>query len=322
MTLTEIFFDPFLQSHELKRALAASLAVSIAGAPLGVMLIIRRMALAGDVLTHTLLPGIAVAFLLAGQQPIVMIAGGTVSGLIAVYLTMLVSRSTILREDTSLAAFYMISLSVGVLLLAYGAHEAHGPSFAEGARTAEQSLLAANQSAPHGHGDMAEELLHILFGNALEIDRLTLLTIAIISTGSLVVFAFIYRLLVLESFDPVFLRSVGGGGAFVHLVFMTLVILNLIAGATTIGTMMVIGLMTVPGAAARMWTQDLGAIIGGAIGMAMFSSVTGLLAGHHLHVPHGPAIILIAGILFVISVLFGRQNGIVQRFRRPAHLDG
>ena len=69
------------------------------------MPIIRRMALAGGVLTHTLLPGVAVAYLLAGQSPAVMITGGTISGLIAVYVSMLVTRSTILREDTSLATF-------------------------------------------------------------------------------------------------------------------------------------------------------------------------------------------------------------------------
>jgi len=296
MTFFDFLIDPFLGSDAMKRALAASLAVSIAGAPLGVMLIIRRMALAGDVLTHTLLPGVAAAYLLAGQSPAVMIMGGTISGLIAVYLSMLVSRSTILREDTSLATFYVLSLALGILLLS----------------------VETNNS----DRDFAEELLHILFGNALEIDHLTLMTIASISTGSIIAFALIYRLLVLESFDPVFLLSVGGRGTLVHLVFMTLVVLNLIAGATTLGTMMSIGLMIVPGAAARMWTQDLGMTIAGAIGIATISSVSGLLAGHHASLPLGPTIIIIAGLLFVISVLFGRQNGLIQRFRHPAHLDG
>ena len=296
MTITEFLFDPFLHSDAMKRALAASLAVAIAGPPLGVMLIIRRMALAGDVLTHTLLPGVAMAFLLAGQSPIVMILGGTLSGLIAVYLSMFVSRTTILHEDTSLATFYVLSLASGILLLSAGTNNADG--------------------------EFAEELLHILFGNAMEIDQQTLLTIASISTGSIIVLALIYRLLVIESFDPVFLRSVGGRGAWVHLVFMTLVVLNLIAGATTIGTMMAIGLMTVPGAAARMWTQDLGVAIACAIGIATLSSVMGLLVGYHLTLPPGPTIIMIAGVLFVLSLLFGRQNGLIQRFRHPTHLDG
>jgi zinc/manganese transport system permease protein len=113
MTLYEFLIDPFLGSDAMKLALAATLAVSIAGAPLGVMLIIRRMALAGDVLTHTLLPGVAAAYLIAGQSPAVMIMGGTISGLIAVYLSMLVSRSTILREDTSLATFLCVVISIG-----------------------------------------------------------------------------------------------------------------------------------------------------------------------------------------------------------------
>ena len=296
MTIIEFLIDPVLDSDAMKRTFAASLAASIAGAPLGLMLIIRRMALAGDVLTHTLLPGVAAAYLLVGQSPAVMILGGTISGLTAVYLSVLVSRSTILREDTSLATFYVLSLALGILLLSIGTN--------------------------NSDGDFAEELLHILFGNALEIGHSTLMTIASISTGSIIIFALIYRLLVLESFDPVFLLSVGGRGAFVHLVFMTLVVLNLISGATTLGTMMAIGLMTVPGAAARMWTQDLGVAIAGAIGIAIISSVLGLLVGHHASLPLGPTIIMIAGIIFVFSVLFGRQNGLIQRFRHPAHLNG
>ena len=296
MTLVELLIDPFLGSDAMKRAFAASLAVSIAGAPLGVMLIIRRMALAGDVLTHTLLPGVAAAYLLAGQSPAVMIMGGTISGLAAVYLSMLVLRTTILREDTSLATFYVLSLALGILLISVGTN--------------------------NSDGDFAEELLHILFGNALEIDHLTLMTIASISTGSIIIFALIYRLLVLESFDPVFLLSVGGRGAFVHLVFMTLVVLNLISGATTLGRMMAIGLMTVPGAAARIWTQDLGVAIAGAISIAIISSIVELLIGHHASLPPGPTIIMIAGLLFVVSVLFGRQNGLIQRFGQSAHLDG
>lgn len=296
MMVLDLIFEPYLQSMEMKRALAASLAISFAGAPLGVILIIRRMALAGDVLTHTLLPGVAIAYLLSGETPVVMIIGGTVSGLTAAYLAMLVSRSTILREDASLATFYVLSLAIGVILLTSGSHD--------------------------GHGDEAEELLHILFGNAFEIDRSTLLTIAVISSGTMFSLAAIFRLLVLESFDPTFLRSVGGGGTLVHMIFMTLVVLNLIAGAVTIGTMMAIGLMTVPAAAARMWTQDLGRMIGFAVGIAATSSFVGLLAAFHMDLPAGPSIILFTGVLFVLSLLFGAQNGWVQKFRRPAHLEG
>ena len=282
MTLFEVLIDPLLGSDAMKRALSGSLAVSIAGAPLGVMLIIRRMALAGDALTHTLLPGVAAAYLLAGQSPAVMIMGGTKSGLIAVYLSMLVSRSTILWEDISLATFYVLSLALGILLIS----------------------VSTNNS----DGDFAEELLHILFGNALEIDHLTLMTIACVSICSIITFALICRLLVLESCDPVFLLSVGGRGAFVDKVFMTFVVLNLISGATTLGTMMAIGLMTVPGAAARMGTQDLGVAIAGAIGIAITSSISGLLVGHHAFLPPGPTIIMTAGIIIVFSVLFGRQK--------------
>ena len=114
----EFFFDPFMNETVVQRAFAAALAISVAGAPLGVLLNLRRMSLSGNVYTHALLPGVAIAFLLAGESMSAMIAGGLISGLIAAYLSGLIARTTILKEDATLAAFYMISVALGVILLA------------------------------------------------------------------------------------------------------------------------------------------------------------------------------------------------------------
>ncbi len=285
----ETLMDPFFAGPELGRALAAAIGISFAGAPLGVFLVLRRLSLSGDVYTHTLLPGVAVAFLIAGESMTAMIVGGLISGLFVAYLSGLVARTTQLKEDASLAAFYMISLATGMVLLAGDDH--------------------------------AEELLHILFGDAFAIDRTSLLVIASLSSITLLTLAIMWRALVMESYDPVFFASVGGGGTLVHMAFITLVILNLVAGATTLGTIMAIGLMTIPGASARFWSRDLGGMMGVAIVIALTSSIAGLWCAKTAALPPGPTIILFAGGWYVASIVFGRYGGLIARFTKQKHLE-
>jgi len=285
----DLLAEQFTSGPEFGRAISAAIALSFSGAPLGVFLVLRRMSLSGDVYTHILLPGVAVAFLIAGESTIALITGGLVSGLIVACLSALVARTTLLREDASLAAFYMIALASGMILLAGEDH--------------------------------AEELLHALFGNVFAIDGTSLLVISAVSTATLFVLAVIWRALVMESYDPVFFSSVGGGGVAVHMAFVTLIILNLVIGATALGTIMAVGLMTIPGASARFWSRDLGVMLGIAIGIALISSLGGLLSAVHMGLPPGPVIILFAGGMYIVSIIFGRFGGLIRRFRRQAHLE-
>jgi len=274
---------------ELGRALAAATAISFSGAPLGVFLVLRRLSLSGDVYTHTLFPGVAIAFLIAGESVSAMIIGGLISGLLVAYLSGLVARITVLKEDASLAAFYMLSLAIGMVLLAGNDH--------------------------------AEELLHVLFGDVFSIDHTSLLVIAALSSATLFTLALVWRALVMESYDRVFFASVGGGGAATHMVFITLVILNLIIGATALGTIMAIGLMTIPGASARFWSRNLGVMVVVAITIALSASLAGLICAAYTGLPPGPTIILFAGAGYVASIIFGRFGGLISRYGKRPHLE-
>ena len=106
------FADP-----QLRGTFAAAMVMAISAAPVGVFLMLRRMSLAGDALSHGVLPGVAVGFLLAGFQTLPMTIGGLIAGMAVALLAGLVSRSTIQREDTALAAFYLISLALGMGML-------------------------------------------------------------------------------------------------------------------------------------------------------------------------------------------------------------
>ncbi len=225
MSLYAAIIQPFAEYGFMRRALVACLALSLGCGPIGTFLVLRRMSLMGDVMSHAILPGAALGFLVAGLSLWAMSAGGLMAGLAVALLAGLVSRATALREDASLAGFYLISLALGVLLV---------------------STRGSNV-----------DLLHVLFGTILSVDDEALILVASIATLTLIALALIYRPLVAECFDPGFLRAVAGGGSFYHIVFLVLVVLNLVAGFQALGTLMAVGLMMLPAAAARFWASEV-----------------------------------------------------------------
>src|SRR5216683_1438998 len=125
------------------------------------------------------------------------------------------------------------------------------------------------------------DLLHVLFGSVLALDDATLILIASIATISLLTLAILWRPLVLECVDPNFLRSVSGAGAPTHLAFLALMVLNLVGAFHGLGTLLAVGLMMLPAAAARFWARDLTSMIVIAVTVAVVSGVVGLLVSYH-----------------------------------------
>jgi zinc/manganese transport system permease protein len=285
----DLLILPFVEFGFMRRALVGTLALALGAAPIGVFLMLRRMSLVGDAMAHAILPGAALGFMVAGLNLFAMTAGGIVAGILVAVLTGLVARVTELKEDASLAAFYLLSLALGVTIV---------------------SLKGTNV-----------DLLHVLFGSVLALDDNTLLLIGGITSVTLAALALIYRPLVMECVDPGFLRSVSHAGAPVHLVFMTLVVLNLVAGFHALGTLLAVGLMMLPAAVGRFWARDITAMILIAVATAVLSGLIGLLISFHAGVPSGPAIILIAGALYVASVLFGRVGGVLRQLFPGRHLE-
>jgi zinc/manganese transport system permease protein len=200
------------------------------------------------------------------------------AGLAVALLSGLVTRLTPLREDASFAAFYLISLALGVLLVS-----THGSNV---------------------------DLLHLLFGSILGIDDAALVLIGVVASISLLSLAVIYRPLVVECFDPGFLRAVGGRGGLVHTAFLALVVLNLVAGFQALGTLMAVGLMMLPAAAARFWVREMWTLSAASSALAFGSGFLGLLLSYHLDLPSGPSIVLVAGLAYCTSVLLGPRDSL------------
>ncbi|NLS02642.1 metal ABC transporter permease [Rhizobium sp. P32RR-XVIII] len=290
MTVYDIFLAPFADFGFMRRALVACLCLSLGSGPIGVLLMLRRMSLMGDAMSHAVLPGAAIGYLVAGSLSLTAMGiGGLVAGLSVALLSGLVSRTTVLQEDASFASFYLTSLALGVLIV---------------------SLRGSNI-----------DLLHVLFGTILAIDAPALFQIGTISSVTLAVLAVIYRPLVAECFDPGFLRAVGGRGPVYHVLFLLLVVLNLVASFQALGTLMAVGLMMLPAAIAQLWSRSLPSMIAIAAISATASGYVGLIASYHLELASGPTIIMTAAVIYGLSI-FLAPSGLAWRiFPRP-HLKG
>lgn len=284
----DVLWLPFAEFAFMRRALVAALALSLSAAPLGVFLTLKRMSLLGDALSHSILPGVALGFWLGGLSLGAMALGGVAAGLAVVALAAAVSRSTVLREDASLAALYLLALALGVVLIS---------------RQGTQL-----------------DLLHILFGSALGVDREGLLLVAGVASVSLLAMAVLYRGWALEAFDPVFVAAHSPLQRLRpwvwHQSFLLLVVVNLVAGFQTLGTLMAVGLMMLPAVSARLWSERLSAQLPIASLQAALASTSGLLLSYHFDTPSGPTIIGCAGGLYGLSLLLSPRGWWGQRRTR------
>ncbi|MDP2408958.1 MAG: metal ABC transporter permease [Pseudolabrys sp.] len=287
--LYDLIIAPFADFEFMRRALAGTLALALGAGPIGVFLMLRRMSLVGDAMAHAVLPGAAIGFLISGLNLFAMAAGGLIAGFIVAVAAGLISRATQLKEDASLAAFFIVSLALGVVIV---------------------SMKGSNI-----------DLLHFLFGTVLALDNQTLVMIGLNATVTLFGLALIYRPLVLECVDPGFLRSVSRAGGVAHIAFLALLVVNLVSGFHALGTLLAVGIMILPAVTARFWARDITTMIVIAAAAGSFAGVTGLLISYHAGAPSGPAIILVAGAVYALSVLFGRVDGLVWQMFPGRHLE-
>ncbi len=288
--LSHYFLDP-LSAPSFRHALAAVLALSFGAGPIGVFVMLRRMSLVGDAMSHAILPGVAIAFLFTGLNVFAMTLGGIAAGLVIALLAGAISRATALHEDASLAVFLLVSLALGVVIVTL-------------------------------HGIDIERLMTFLFGEtAAKINGEKLVVIAVNATITLLALALIYRPLVLGCVDPGFLRSVSRADGLAHLTFLALLVLNLISAFHAFGTLLGVGIIIIPAGIARFWTRDISAMIAIAVVSALVSGLAGVVLAYHAGIAAGPAVTLFAGVLYIGSVLLGPVGGLIWRAFPGRHLE-
>jgi zinc/manganese transport system permease protein len=268
MSLHALLIAPFETLGFMRAALVACLALALTNGAVGTLLLLRRMSLDGDVLGHAVMPGAAMGFLYAGPSPTWLSLGGLASGLAVAALAGLTVGGRA-RHDAGLVAFYLVALALGVVLVAWRGSNV--------------------------------DVMHVLFGTVLAIDQRALLQIATASSVIVLAVAALYRPLAVGAFDPAFLRAVGVRMPY-GAVFIALVVLALVASFQAFGTLLAVGPMLLPAAAARCWGLGVAASMALASAFGLAASIAGLLVSYHGNLPSGPAIVLAGGLLFGVSL--------------------
>jgi zinc/manganese transport system permease protein len=289
-TAWALLVAPFAEFGFMQNALLGCVLLSVSAAPVGVFLMLRRMSLTGDAMAHGILPGAALGYLYAGLSLGAMTVGGLLAGVAVAVASGLVARHTVLREDTSLAAFYLLSLSLGVVIVSTQGNNV--------------------------------DLLHVLFGTVLSLNAEALALLAGVALVTVVALVALFRPLVLECLDPGFLRSVSGWSPVAHYGFLVLLVLNLVAGFHALGTLMAVGLVVLPAAAARFWVRHIRPLLALSAVLALLGSVAGLLVSYHADLPSGPAIVLGMAVLMLASMLAGPFGLVRSRLQPRHHLKG
>lgn len=267
--ITEMFSYAFM-----RRAFVVTTVLSASVAPVGAFLVLRRLSLAGEAMAHAITPGVVIGFVTAGLSVMSLLFGGLIAGLGVAVLTAYLARNTILRSDASLASLYLIALAIGIFILS-----------------------AAGSAVP---------LKSFLFGSILGVDDASMILVGGVATVTLVTFALILRPLIMSTCDPVFFESQVKRPWIVEQGFMFLLVLNLLAAFKTLGTLMAVGLMILPATAARYWSGTITAQLGLGFIFSLLSCWLGLTLSYVLpETPSGPAIVLVAGAIFILSALLG-----------------
>ena len=262
--------------------MAACVILCVGATPLGIFMTLRRMTLVGDAMSHAILPGVAIAFLSFGLSVWGMTLGGFLFGILVAVIAAGLVRTTQLAEDASFTLIYLMSLAGGMILISTG-----GSSV---------------------------DLLHILFGNILAIDRSALVLVASIACVTVITLNLMYRGLVIECFDPEFLKSATRGRDIISPIFFVLLVVNLVASFQALGTLMALGLMILPAIATRFWTRKIDKAMPIGIAIAMAGAYIGLLISYYNKLPSGPTVVFLIGSLTLISALIGRHGSLRQYF--------
>lgn len=279
--MIDALIAPFTDYPFMARALAACAVLAMGATPLGIFMTLRRMTLVGDAMSHAILPGVAIAFLAFGLSVWQMTVGGFLFGIVVALAATGLVRTTRLSEDSAFTLIYLMSLAGGIILISTGGNNV--------------------------------DLMHILFGNILAIDHDALALVAGVACVTVITLCLMYRGLLIECFDPDFLKSSGRRTGLIQPIFFVLLVVNLVASFQALGTLMALGLMILPAIAVRFWTRqmDIAMLLG--IGIGVMGSYIGLLLSYHYNLPSGPAVVLVIGGVAVVSALLGR-HGSLQRY--------
>jgi ABC-type Mn2+/Zn2+ transport system permease subunit/Mn-dependent DtxR family transcriptional regulator len=275
----DLFIEP-LQYQFMQRALIASVLVGIINGALGCFIILRRMAFIGDALSHAVLPGVVIAFMVAGKGHFALFLGAVFAGIITALLIGFVNRNSRIKEDSAIGVIFIGMFAFGILLI---------------------SRLQA----------VHLDLQHFLFGDPLGVspgDLYLTGIIGIVILGSITLF---YKQLQLTSFDPTMATAIGMHTGLVHYFLMGILSMTIVASLQAVGIILVVAMLITPGATAFLLTERLPRMLALASAIGAAAAILGLYISYWMNYSSGAAMVIVVTLIFLITLVFSPKQGIL-----------
>ncbi|MBW4471313.1 MAG: metal ABC transporter permease [Stenomitos rutilans HA7619-LM2] len=268
-----------LSSEFMRNALSVGMLIGILCPVIGTYLIVQRMSLLGDVMAHSVLPGLAIAFFLR----INILIGAFVSGIVSAFVIAWIRSQTRIKVDAAMAIVFSSFFALGILLI----------------------TLLRNKLDLDG----------FLFGDILGVTQQDVVRTALITITVLLLVRLFYKELLFYTFDRLGAQAIGLPVERLYLGLMAAVTLTIIASMQTVGVVLVVAMLVCPGTAAYLLVKDLHHMMGVGALMGVLANVGGMYASYYLNVPSGPCIVLLSFGLLVLTLLFSPSQGLLTRDR-------
>lgn len=275
------FIDGLLNFHFLQNALITALVIGIVGGAVGCFIILRGMSLMGDAISHAVLPGVAISFILG----INFFIGAIVFGLLASTIITYIKSNSIIKSDTAIGITFSSFLALGIILI--------------------------------GIANSLTDLFHILFGNILAVQDLDMWITIAVALLVLTTITIFFRPLLLTSFDPILAKSIGVKVTFYHYLLMVILTLVAVTAMQSVGTILIVALLITPAATAYLYANSLKTMILLSSGFGALASVLGLFIGYSFNIAAGSSIVLTSALIFLISFfIVPKQSGMNKTYQQ------
>ncbi|HFH7334609.1 TPA: metal ABC transporter permease subunit [Streptococcus agalactiae] len=271
------FFEGLLTYHFLQNAFITAIVIGILAGAVGCFIILRSMSLMGDAISHAVLPGVAISFILGINFFIGAIVFGLLSSIIITYI----KENSVIKGDTAIGITFSSFLALGIILI--------------------------------GLANSTTDLFHILFGNILAVQDSDKYMTIIVGLIVLTLITIFFKELLLTSFDPVLAKSMGMRVSFYHYLLMILLTLVAVTAMQSVGTILIVALLITPAATAYLYVKSLRTMLFLSSALGAVASVLGLYIGYTFNIAAGSSIVLTSTFMFLLAFLFSPKQSLFKK---------
>ena len=277
--MLERFIEGLMEYHFLQNALMTAIVIGVVSGAVGCFIILRSMSLMGDAISHAVLPGVALSFILG----INFFIGAIVFGLLASFIITFIKENSVIKGDTAIGITFSSFLALGVILI--------------------------------GLANSSTDLFHILFGNILAVQDSDMWLTLGVSGLVLLLIGLFFKELLLTSVDPVLAKTMGINVNFYHYLLMGMLTLVSVTAMQSVGTILIVAMLITPAATAYLFTSSLKSMMLLASTLGALTSVLGLFLGYSFNIAAGSSIVLTSTIIFLVSFFLSPKQTVVMKIQ-------